>query len=128
MPSRPNGPFRSWTTTPGAGRTTSPSPPRSFAGSACPTCSSGSTSSAPSSSPPAQPRTDVSDPLELRTELDAALDLAAAEAKEYLRDIGDAPVLDHASAEDLAGWSPAFPEEGDGALAALEELTSLASA
>jgi glutamate/tyrosine decarboxylase-like PLP-dependent enzyme len=68
----------------------------------------------------------MSDPLELRGELEAALDLAAAEAKEYLRGIGDAPVLDHASAEDLAGWSPPFPETGDGALAALEELTALA--
>ena len=56
----------------------------------------------------------MSDPLELRSELEAALGLASAEAQDYLRDIGTEPVLDHASAEALADWSPQLPEAGSG--------------
>jgi glutamate/tyrosine decarboxylase-like PLP-dependent enzyme len=51
-----------------------------------------------------------------------ALALAAREAQAYVSGLGDEPVLDHAAAEGLIGWSPSLPEQGSGAVAALGEL------
>jgi glutamate/tyrosine decarboxylase-like PLP-dependent enzyme len=68
------------------------------------------------------------DPLHSRVELEAALELAAREAREYLDDLATRPVLDAGAADELAGWDPPLPEDGDGPLPALAELTGRARA
>jgi glutamate/tyrosine decarboxylase-like PLP-dependent enzyme len=68
----------------------------------------------------------MTDPLELRDELGAALELAASEAASYLNDIGSAKVLAPGAEAALAGFGGELPNDGDGALAALRELTALA--
>ena len=55
-----------------------------------------------------------------------ALALAAREAQAYVSGLDDEPVLDHAAAEGLIGWSPSLPEQGSGAVAALGELIARA--
>jgi glutamate/tyrosine decarboxylase-like PLP-dependent enzyme len=60
----------------------------------------------------------VPDPLELREEAEAALSYAERQARRYLADLDEAPVLEATEAS-LGG---ALPEDGDGALAALAEL------
>jgi glutamate/tyrosine decarboxylase-like PLP-dependent enzyme len=64
----------------------------------------------------------VPDPLELRDELTEALELAAREATDYATSVGEGPVLPSGAADELARWNPQFPEDGDGAVAALTEL------
>jgi glutamate/tyrosine decarboxylase-like PLP-dependent enzyme len=64
----------------------------------------------------------VPDPLELRDELSAALELAAREATGYATSVGDGPVLPSGASDELAAWDPRLPEDGDGAVAALTEL------
>jgi glutamate/tyrosine decarboxylase-like PLP-dependent enzyme len=59
------------------------------------------------------------DPLRLRDELDAALDLASEAARTYLGQLDDAPVR-RVDAEPRFGGG--LPQEGDGAVAALREL------
>lgn len=66
------------------------------------------------------------DPLELRNELTAALELAATEASDYLSDIGDRTVLNPNAEATLDDWGSSLPEDGSNALAALRELTELA--
>jgi glutamate/tyrosine decarboxylase-like PLP-dependent enzyme len=66
----------------------------------------------------------VPDPLAEQGELDAALSLAADEARRYLEGIGEALVLDPAAEEVVDGWSDPMPENGDGTLAALTELAA----
>jgi glutamate/tyrosine decarboxylase-like PLP-dependent enzyme len=66
----------------------------------------------------------MSDPLRLRDEAEAALAFVASEARRYLADLDEAPVLEpgaSAAAERLDG---PLPESGDGALVALNELVA----
>jgi glutamate/tyrosine decarboxylase-like PLP-dependent enzyme len=68
----------------------------------------------------------VADPVLDRDELDAALELAAREARRYLQSIGDDPVLPPGAEGLIERWSDPMPEEGDGALSALAELAQRA--
>jgi glutamate/tyrosine decarboxylase-like PLP-dependent enzyme len=64
----------------------------------------------------------VTDPLELRDEMEEVLALAAAGATEYVTGLGDEPVLAQ-GAEDVARSAGGkLPEDGDGALVAVAEL------
>jgi glutamate/tyrosine decarboxylase-like PLP-dependent enzyme len=67
------------------------------------------------------------DPLELRAEMAGALDAAAREAREYLDALPGEPVLRPGAEEALASWNGALPASGDGALAAIAELTARAA-
>jgi glutamate/tyrosine decarboxylase-like PLP-dependent enzyme len=68
----------------------------------------------------------VTDPLELRDELEEALSRAAAGATAYVTGLGEDPVL-APGAEDVArSLDGKLPEDGDGALAPLAELLELA--
>jgi glutamate/tyrosine decarboxylase-like PLP-dependent enzyme len=68
----------------------------------------------------------VTDPLELRDELEEALARAAAGATAYVTGLGEDPVL-APGAEDVArSLDGKLPEDGDGALAHLAELLELA--
>jgi glutamate/tyrosine decarboxylase-like PLP-dependent enzyme len=51
-----------------------------------------------------------------------ALGLAAREATRYANSVGDGLVLRPEAGDELAGWAPQLPEDGDGAPAALTEL------
>jgi glutamate/tyrosine decarboxylase-like PLP-dependent enzyme len=66
------------------------------------------------------------DPLELRDELSESLSFAANAAAEYLEGISDARVLAPGADAELEAWGGSLPEDGDGALAALRELSELA--
>jgi glutamate/tyrosine decarboxylase-like PLP-dependent enzyme len=67
----------------------------------------------------------MSDPLDRRDELDRALELAATEARAYLDGLAADPAQP-AGFEEALGELPAdLPERGDGALAALTELSRL---
>jgi glutamate/tyrosine decarboxylase-like PLP-dependent enzyme len=64
----------------------------------------------------------MTDPLELRDEMEKALGLAAGGSAEYVAGLREDPVLSH-DAEDVAGSVGGdLPEDGDGALAAVAEL------
>jgi glutamate/tyrosine decarboxylase-like PLP-dependent enzyme len=64
----------------------------------------------------------VTDPLQLRHELEEALALAAAAATDYVTGLGEEPVLAH-GAEDVARSAGGeLPDGGDGALVAVAEL------
>jgi glutamate/tyrosine decarboxylase-like PLP-dependent enzyme len=64
----------------------------------------------------------VADPLAERDQLDAALELAATTARDYLRHASEDRVLDRDIELAIERWSDPMPEEGDGTLAALREL------
>ncbi len=64
----------------------------------------------------------VTDPLLRRDELDDALAYAVREAKRYLADLDESPVLLPGAAEAVEALAGALPETGDGALTALTEL------
>jgi hypothetical protein len=64
----------------------------------------------------------VADPLLDLGELDAALELAANEARRYLRGLGGDPVVLPSTEAAIGRWSDPMPEHGDGALEALTEL------
>jgi glutamate/tyrosine decarboxylase-like PLP-dependent enzyme len=66
------------------------------------------------------------DPLELRDELSESLSFAAKSASDYLDGIGDERVLAPDATQELEAWGGSLPEDGDGALAALRELSTLA--
>ncbi len=66
------------------------------------------------------------DPLADREQLDAALGLAATRAREYLRGVGDELVLGPGAELAIGRWRDPMPEEGDGTLAAIEELADRA--
>ena len=66
------------------------------------------------------------DPLELRDELSESLSFAAQSAADYLHGIADARVLAPGADAELEAWGGALPEDGDGALTALRELSELA--
>jgi glutamate/tyrosine decarboxylase-like PLP-dependent enzyme len=64
----------------------------------------------------------LTDPLELRDQLEEALALAAAGATDYVTRLGEEPVLAH-GAEDVArSVGGDLPHDGDGALVAVAEL------
>jgi glutamate/tyrosine decarboxylase-like PLP-dependent enzyme len=68
----------------------------------------------------------MTDPIELRNELEEALALAAAGATEYVTGLGDEPVLAR-GAEDVArSVRGELPDGGDGALVAVAELLAQA--
>ena len=64
----------------------------------------------------------MTDPLELRSEHEPALDLALAEAKRFLATLDDGLVREPRADEIADAIGGGLPEKGDGALAALEEL------
>jgi len=64
----------------------------------------------------------VPDPFGERDQLDAALELAAAMAQGYLKQIGDERVLSPDAEAAMGRWSDPMPEEGVGALRTLTEL------
>jgi len=66
----------------------------------------------------------VSDPLDERNQVTAALSVAADDARAYLADLDSRAVLDPGAEEVIRGWSDPMPEEGDGSLAALRELAA----
>ncbi len=68
----------------------------------------------------------MADPLELRTELEEALELAAAEAREYVAALPSEPVLRPGAESALSEWHGGLPESGDGAPAAIAELAAKA--
>jgi glutamate/tyrosine decarboxylase-like PLP-dependent enzyme len=67
----------------------------------------------------------MSDPLDLRHELESALEVAAAEARAYLAGLDGAHVQPPGSEELLAGAGGELPRRGDGAPAAVTELARL---
>jgi glutamate/tyrosine decarboxylase-like PLP-dependent enzyme len=64
----------------------------------------------------------VADPLEEKSYLIDALELAASGARGYLERLGDEPVLRPGAEEAIRKWSDPMPEDGDGTIAAVEEL------
>ncbi len=64
----------------------------------------------------------MTDPLELRSELERALALASAEGAAYAAGIADEPVLDSGAELRLAEFDGPLPEDGSGAPEALAEL------
>jgi len=67
----------------------------------------------------------VTDPLELRDELEEALALAAAGASAYVTGLRDEPVLTPEAEKAAGSLDGDLPEDGDGALVALAELLEL---
>jgi glutamate/tyrosine decarboxylase-like PLP-dependent enzyme len=70
----------------------------------------------------------MTDPLELRAELERTLALAAEEARAYVTGLADEPVLADGVDERLTSFDPALPEDGAGAPAALTQLAELGRA
>jgi glutamate/tyrosine decarboxylase-like PLP-dependent enzyme len=64
----------------------------------------------------------VTDPFVLGGELDDALAYAVREARRYLAELGEAPVLPEGASAAADRFAGPLPDEGDGALAALTEL------
>ena len=67
----------------------------------------------------------MTDPLELRSELERTLTLAAQEAQAYVAALGDEPVRRRGADDRLESFDPALPEDGAGAPEALAELAAL---
>ena len=70
----------------------------------------------------------MSDPGNLRAELDAALEVAATEARAFLAGLDDDPVQPTGSEDAVVALGGALPEEGEGAPVAVRELASLGRA
>ena len=64
----------------------------------------------------------MTDPIAERDELEAALRLAADEARRYLAGLANARVMPEGAEAGLRGWDEPLPERGEGTLAALAEL------
>lgn len=64
----------------------------------------------------------MTDPILERDQLDAALEFAAAIAREYLQRVRDEHVLSPGAEVAIERWSDPMPEQGDGTLTALKEL------
>jgi glutamate/tyrosine decarboxylase-like PLP-dependent enzyme len=64
----------------------------------------------------------VPDPLHEKEQMAAALELAAAEARDYLQRIDTAQVLEPGTEEAIRAWEDPMPEDGAGTLAAVTEL------
>jgi glutamate/tyrosine decarboxylase-like PLP-dependent enzyme len=67
----------------------------------------------------------VTDPLLLRHEVDRALAYVEREARRYLRDLDEAPVLAADASRAAERFAGDLPENGDGALVALRELVEV---
>ena len=67
----------------------------------------------------------MADPGERRAELNAALEIAAAEARAFLTRLDDDPVQPAGSEDSAVALKGELPEEGDGALVAISELARL---
>jgi glutamate/tyrosine decarboxylase-like PLP-dependent enzyme len=67
----------------------------------------------------------MADPGERRGELDAVLEVVAAEARAFLSRLDDDPVQPKGSEDSAIALNGALPEEGDGAVAAVSELARL---
>jgi glutamate/tyrosine decarboxylase-like PLP-dependent enzyme len=67
----------------------------------------------------------MADPLDLRDELEGALDIAAREARAYLDGLATDPAQPAGVEGALAGLRAGLPEHGDGAPAAVAELARL---
>ena len=67
----------------------------------------------------------MADPGERRAELNAALEIAAAEARAFLTRLDDDPVQPAGSEESAVALRGELPEEGEGALVAIGELARL---
>jgi glutamate/tyrosine decarboxylase-like PLP-dependent enzyme len=70
----------------------------------------------------------VTDPLELRSEHEPALDLALAEAKRFLATLDEGLVRGRDSDEAAEAIGGALPADGNGALEALRELSAMRAA
>ena len=70
----------------------------------------------------------MTDPLLEVGELDAALALAAEEARRYLATLDDAPVVPPGAEAAIERWFDPMPEQGDGSLAAIAELAGRGAA
>jgi glutamate/tyrosine decarboxylase-like PLP-dependent enzyme len=66
------------------------------------------------------------DPVELRSELNEVLALAAREAQGYAARLDHELVLDPSAEDAVRRWEGELPDEGDGAVRALSELIELA--
>jgi glutamate/tyrosine decarboxylase-like PLP-dependent enzyme len=66
----------------------------------------------------------VADPLTEKEQLTEALEVAANEARRYLEGIDSAHVLDPGAEETIRTWGDPMPEDGDGTLAAVNELAA----
>jgi glutamate/tyrosine decarboxylase-like PLP-dependent enzyme len=64
----------------------------------------------------------VTDPVHARQEVEAALAVAAEEARAYVSRLDASPVLDAGTEDRVAEWSDPMPERGEGTMAALTEL------
>jgi glutamate/tyrosine decarboxylase-like PLP-dependent enzyme len=64
----------------------------------------------------------MGDPLSERDQLEAALELAATRAREYLSGVPSEHVLSPDTEVVIDSWRDPMPEHGDGTLAAIEEL------
>ncbi len=62
------------------------------------------------------------DPLSEKSLLNEALDAAAEGARGYLERLGDEPVLRPGAEEAIGKWNDPMPEDGDGTMAAVQEL------
>ena len=67
----------------------------------------------------------MADPLHELGDVEPALELALAEARRYLATLEDGLVQPAGAAERVAGIGGPLPEHGDGALAAIRELSEL---
>jgi len=68
----------------------------------------------------------VADPILDRGKLDAALEFAANEARQYLQGLGEDPVMPAGTEAAIEQWHDPMPEDGNGALEALAELAGRA--
>jgi glutamate/tyrosine decarboxylase-like PLP-dependent enzyme len=66
----------------------------------------------------------MADPLTEKEQLTDALEVAANEARRYLEAVDSAHVLDPGAEEAIRTWSDPMPEDGDGTLAAVNELAA----
>ena len=66
----------------------------------------------------------MADPLNDRSELKQALELAADEAQRYLSELRSHPVLRRDAEKTVSGWHDPMPEQGDGTLDTVAELAA----
>ena len=65
----------------------------------------------------------MADPLDARADLEEALRVAADEALSYLRSVDESAVMAPGAERAIEAWEDPMPEEGEGTLAAIGELT-----
>jgi glutamate/tyrosine decarboxylase-like PLP-dependent enzyme len=67
----------------------------------------------------------MADPLDARSDVQEALELAASLAREYVAGVGDDPVQPPGSEERVLALGGGLPEQGEGTLAPLRELAEM---